>query len=562
MSFFKDLSIRKKLYAAFGILFVMLAGLGALSVRQLSNVNDQTADIVKNWMPSIDHLGQIGMAIARHRAHQGQELLAPNAEIRATAEKFQTTALGNLDENWRAYQPMITVGEERRLADAIQTGLEEYRSQADKVTTLFRSGNVEAAIKAYSLDAYPAYNRVIAAVRPDQDYNRRMGTVAAESAHATFEEALWIVGLVTLLAAALTIASVTWLNRSVVVRVIRQAGVMRSLAKRHYAFELPDVAHPDELGDMARAIDECRDGLKAADAMAAEQERTHQATAAQATRLTELMRDFETKAQHSISLFSGAASQMQATASTLTGTANRTMEQAGAVAAASGQTSANVQTVAAAAEELAASISEISRQVTQSSKVAGQAVDDTRRTDKVVQELAEGAQKIGDVVRLINDIAGQTNLLALNATIEAARAGEAGKGFAVVASEVKNLATQTAKATQEIAGQIGQIQSATRDAVTAIGGIATRIAEVSEIATAIAAAVEEQGSATAEIARNVQQAAAGTEGVNRIIGEVSQAAGETGTVANDVMTASIELSRQGEVLRTDIGSFLAGVRAA
>jgi methyl-accepting chemotaxis protein len=218
--------------------------------------------------------------------------------------------------------------------------------------------------------------------------------------------------------------------------------------------------------------------------------------------------------------------------------------------------------VATATEELSSSIAEITRQVTQSARIAGQAVEESSRTTSTVRGLAEGAAKIGDVVKLINDIAGQTNLLALNATIEAARAGEAGKGFAVVAAEVKNLATQTAKATEEIAAQVGMIQQATGNSVAAIEGIGGTIGQINEIATTIASAVEEQGAATQEISRNVQQASAGTQEVSSNIGGVSQAAAETGAAASQVLSAADELSRQAETLRKEVGTFLADVRAA
>jgi methyl-accepting chemotaxis protein len=221
-----------------------------------------------------------------------------------------------------------------------------------------------------------------------------------------------------------------------------------------------------------------------------------------------------------------------------------------------------VQTVAAAAEELASSISEISRQVAQSAKVADKALDDAKRTDTVVQALADSANKIGEVVGLISNIAGQTNLLALNATIEAARAGDAGKGFAVVASEVKNLATQTGKATDDISRQITQIQIATKEAVDSIRGISATISEISQIAAAIAAAVEEQGSATQEIARNVQEAASGTQEVSSNIVGVSQGANDTGSAAGEVLSAAGDLSRQAEQLRAEVGQYIDGVKAA
>ena len=256
------------------------------------------------------------------------------------------------------------------------------------------------------------------------------------------------------------------------------------------------------------------------------------------------------------------ANELNTTAASMAGTAEETTQQATAVAAASEEASTNVQTVAAAAEELTTSVREISRQVEQSASIATQAVAEAGGTMAAIKGLAEMAQKIDNVVNIINDIASQTNLLALNATIEAARAGEAGKGFAVVASEVKALANQTARATEEIAAQIGAMQTATGDSVTRIGDISKTIEEINQIAAAISAAVEEQGASTQEIARNVQEAARGTGEVSANIGGVSQAASETAGAASQVQAASGDLAKQGEMLKIAIGSFLSDIRAA
>jgi methyl-accepting chemotaxis protein len=253
---------------------------------------------------------------------------------------------------------------------------------------------------------------------------------------------------------------------------------------------------------------------------------------------------------------------MQATAQSMSAIADKTAHQVQAVSAATAEASTNVQTVAAAGEELSSSIHEIGRQAAQSNQITSRAVTLASNTDNRVQGLVKAVDRIGDVVRLINDIAGQTNLLALNATIEAARAGEAGKGFAVVASEVKNLANQTGKATEEITSQIEAIQSATQDSVSAIQEITGTIRQISEIATTIAAAVEEQGSATQEIARNVQQAAAGTQEVAANVTGVSEAAGETGAASTQVLGAARALSQQAEALKTDVTTFLRDIRAA
>ena len=260
-----------------------------------------------------------------------------------------------------------------------------------------------------------------------------------------------------------------------------------------------------------------------------------------------------------VEIVSSAATELQASAQAMASTAEETSQQSSAVAAASEQVTANVQTVASAAEELSGSISEISRQVSESTKISQEAVDETNRTNDTVQGLAEAAQKIGDVVKLISDIAGQTNLLALNATIEAARAGEAGKGFAVVASEVKSLANQTAKATEDIAAQVSAIQTETSAAVGAIKGIGETINKVNEIAVAISSAVEEQGAATSEISRNVQEASNGAKEVTQNIGGVSSAAGEAGQAAGQVLEAANGLSENAEDMRKKIQDFLGNI---
>jgi ABC-type transporter Mla subunit MlaD len=271
---------------------------------------------------------------------------------------------------------------------------------------------------------------------------------------------------------------------------------------------------------------------------------------------------FETRIGQMASHIAAGSAQMVTTARTVTEAAAQTSGQAATVVSAIAEADSGLQTAAAAAEELTASIREISRQVAQSSTITGQAVDDARRTDRIVQALAEGADSIGRVIGLIANIAGQTNLLALNATIEAARAGDAGKGFAVVASEVKSLANQTGKATEEISAQVNEIQTATKEAVEAIRGITRTIEEVSSIATSIASAVEEQGAATAEIARNVQQTAHVTREVMANMNSVTHCAQDTGAAAGKVLTAASGLSQEAENLSREVNSFASDVRAA
>ncbi len=279
-------------------------------------------------------------------------------------------------------------------------------------------------------------------------------------------------------------------------------------------------------------------------------------------KLNTLADKFDADVKDVVEIVASASTQLRTSSEALASTAEETGAQAERVAQASQSASTNVETVAAAAEELAASINEINEQVSRSNTTSESASREAERTNNTVQSLADVASEVGEVVKMINDIANQTNLLALNATIEAARAGEAGKGFAVVASEVKSLATQTAKATEQISNQIANMQGATGEAVKAIEGISKTIADLNEIASAIAAAVQEQGAATQEIARNVQQAAVGTTEVNQNIGSVSEAAAETGKSASEVLSASDELARQSENLRGQVDGFLSGLREA
>ncbi len=338
---------------------------------------------------------------------------------------------------------------------------------------------------------------------------------------------------------------------------------MTVLAGGDTSVEIVGRGRKDEIGSMADAVQVFKDNAIEMTRLQAEQvEAEKRALVEKKRAMNELADSFQASVGGIVETVSSSATEMQSTAQALSTTAEETSRQSTVVAAASEEASTNVQTVASAAEELSASVSEISRQVSQSAEIAGKAVTDAERTNAQIQGLADAAQKIGEVVNLISDIASQTNLLALNATIEAARAGEAGKGFAVVASEVKNLATQTAKATEEITGQITGIQQATKDAVGAIQSIGQTIGSINEIASGIAAAVEEQGAATQEIARNVQQAAAGTTEVSSNISGVTQAAGETGAAAGQMLSASGELARQGEHLRTEVDKFLQAVRAA
>jgi methyl-accepting chemotaxis protein len=355
----------------------------------------------------------------------------------------------------------------------------------------------------------------------------------------------------------------TMIGRSVARPMRAMTAFMTDLAAGDLAREVPGAKRRDEIGAMAAAVQVFKDNLIHTRRLEAETAEARLAAEEQRKAGMRQMADsFEAAVGGIIGMVSSSATELQATAGAMSGTAAETAAQSTAVAAAAEEAASNVGTVAAAAEELGSSVQEIGRQVDGSAAIARQAVAEADQTGALVLELSGAVERIGDVVGLISSIAGQTNLLALNATIEAARAGEAGKGFAVVASEVKELAGQTARATQEISGQIGRIQASTGQAVAAIGGITQRIRDISATATSIAAAVEQQGAATQEIVRNVAQAAAGTGEVTGNIAGVASAAEDTGAAASQVLGAASELSRQSEHLTAEVGRFLATVRAA
>jgi methyl-accepting chemotaxis protein len=355
----------------------------------------------------------------------------------------------------------------------------------------------------------------------------------------------------------------TLIGRGVARPVDSLTRAMEGLASGRLDQEVPAAQRDDEVGRMIGTVQVFRDSLIRTRALEAETAQARLSAEAQRrTGMYQMADAFESAVGGIIGLVSSAATELQATAQAMTLTASETASQSTTVAAAAEEATANVGTVAAAAEELGSSVQEIGRQVTGSAQLARAAVGEADETASLVRDLSAAVTRIGDVVGLIASIARQTNLLALNATIEAARAGEAGLGFTVVASEVKALAQQTAEATNEISGQIGQIQASTQRAVTSIGGIAGRIREISGVAASIAAAVEQQGAATHEIVRNVNQAAAGADEVTHNISGVACAAEETGAAANQVYGAASELSLQAEHLAAEVGRFLTTVRAA
>ncbi|MGA4554778.1 methyl-accepting chemotaxis protein [Methylorubrum aminovorans] len=556
------ISIKSALAGSFATLLALSVAQGAVGLMKHDAISEKTEELLDTTIPAMNEANAINVLVTRGRLWQFRYAAATTESLRAETMAKVEEFIRDRSAKIEAFKAFISTDEEKRLYADLKAKNELLKPTWKSLRDM-PFGSRDASILHLNGEMYAPYRAVADATRALVELKLSQGQNAGSEIRNEHSSAIRAM-LVTLgIAVLLALGAMAYSFFGVARPITRMTERMRRLADGDAQAEVPYAQRHDEIGSMSAAVRVFRDNLLRSRVL--EEETVLARASAEEQRkagMRQMADAFERSVGGIVGAVSSSATELQATAQTMTGTAAETASQSVSVAAAAEQAATNVHTVAAAAEELGSSVQEIGRQVSGSSDLARVAVGEADQTLNLVQALSQASARIGDMVGLIANIASQTNLLALNATIEAARAGDAGRGFAVVATEVKELAAQTARATDEIGTQIGQIQDVTGQAVAAIGSITKRIREINGVASSIAAAVEEQGAATQEIVRNVAQASAGTSEMTTNIAAVAQASEGTGAAASQVLSAASELSRQSEHLGTEVTRFLATVRAA
>jgi methyl-accepting chemotaxis protein len=559
---FRDVRIARKLGAAFAVVFLFTCGLSGRLFTDLRTVNRSTAATQHSYdvLHGVDaiRIGLLNMdtAVNAFLSAADDAILEPyvqgDASLSTALQRVRLLTRDNAEQQTRLEQLSTLIAELKKQYYEQQIAQAKSPATRDIAITMVQSGFG----KLYTEKVRTLLQEV---TKPEEDLLAQRNAGLAEALKVSQTMVVVGTGVLALLAIVLGVT----LTRAIARPTMQMTDAMRRLADGDTSVAVHGGDRKDEIGAMAAAVEVFR--ANAVERLQIEAERKQaetRAAAAHQAEMHQLADEFEAAVGNIVNIVSTASRDLEGAAGKLAKTAETTQQLSGLVAKDSADASSNVRSVAKATEELTSSVGEIARQVHESSRIANEAVAQAQKTDGRIAELSQAAQRIGDVVKLITAVAEQTNLLALNATIEAARAGEAGRGFAVVAQEVKALAAQTAKATEEISGQIARMQTATAESVAAINDIGTTIDRVSEIASAITDAVVAQGALTQEIARNIQQAAEGTSRVAVNIGEVNKGATETGSASTKVLASAGDLSNEGRKLKFEVDRFLTTVRAA
>lgn len=527
MDLLKNFKIGKKLGLAFGLLLVLTLALGIVSMFEISKVNGNTVDIATNWLPSVQAVGRLALDTSAFRRHELNYMLTSDEKTKQAGAAGMKEMLVTIEKDEKTYEALISSPEERQMYTDFRASWDKYQSVRNQSMDLLAANKFDAARTVATTIERDLLTAALGKLDEDIALNKKGGEDAAAQAAKTYDAArYWTIAL---LIGAIAIGAFVaiMLARSITVGTGKMLAMIEEVAANNLSIPDMEITSQDELGHAGIALNKMKNSLRA----------TIEAIAGSAQNVA------------------SASEELSATSQQITANSEETSAQANVVSNATQQVSQNLQTVATGAEEMGASIKEIAKNAGEAAKVANSAVKVAEDTNATVAKLGESSAEIGQVIKVITSIAQQTNLLALNATIEAARAGEAGKGFAVVANEVKELAKQTAKATEDISRRIAAIQTDTQASVEAIGTIGTVIKQINDISNTIATAVEEQNATTNEMVRNVSDAAHGSGEITSNIGGVAQAAESTSRGAADTQKAAQQLVETSAQLRRLVEQF-------